>query len=241
MPKAAMKKRKTSRKRVSKTAVTKNQLGRLVRSYVTNIEEKKYANFTATTSTTWNAGYSVAATWNFFSVLAKCFDATLASQVGIIQGTDRNQRVGNKIRLHRIDFNVLIVPVVSATMQDGSICRVVVYHNKDPQGTTPTAAQAWTTDVFNAQRYEQYRNRISLLKDFTHTMVATSTNAGAVASAGPQFLGKFSIYPKQVVEYNASSGGIGSIMKHDYGVALCADTVTCCTATVTGTVVYTDV
>jgi len=239
MPKAASKKTK-GRKRVTKTAVTKNQLGRMVRSYVTNIEEKKYIQFCCTSST-WNTGTATNATWTFGSAIQGGQNAVLGAMVGVIQGTNRNERVGNRIRLHRIDFLINIVPISGPTMFDGSICRVVVYHNKEPQGSLVTSAQTFASDIYNAPRNEQYRNRISILKDFTHSMVATGTNAGAVLSTGPQFLGKFSIYPKQVVEYSGSTGTIATIMKHDYGVGWCSDTTSCCNITCVGTVVYTDV
>lgn len=213
-----------------KTKVKRTNLGRLVKQVVLNMEEKKFF------LVDW-AQIAVAQACTIGSFVAG--DAG-AGGTGVIQGNTVSQRIGNKIKLHRIDVSVRITPVVSTFPQDGSVCRFFTWHNKQANGALPTAAQLFDADNFSCLRNENFVHRLSIGNDFTHSMVLTTENAGAQFSAGPEFLQLFSIYPKQSIEYSTTSGLISAIAKNDYGFGIFADGANCCVANLRSKIIYTD-
>jgi len=217
------------RKRKADQTVTKSQLGPMVRKINTQLYEKK--------AFTWVpfANAATVSTWTVKSLLGS---TGAGNRIG--QGTDYNQRVGDKIRLSRIHVSLRIQPQSVMPDANGNFCRVIVYHNKQANGAAPTATQIFNTDDVLSLRNHLLRERITILKDFVHQMVVTGTNAGANLTAGPEYFGTFTIYPKQIISYNGSTGEITEILKHDYGMAFATDTAACCVVNVQAQVVFTD-
>lgn len=219
-----------AKKRNSNAVARKKDVVRITKRVLRAQSEKK--------AWSWEPLQSAATltSWNVQSLIC----GTGAGQ-RLIQGSDFNERIGDKIRLHAIHFNVRIQPVAVMPEGNGNFCRFIVYHNKQANGAEPLATEIFTDDLVLALRNQIYRDRISVLKDFTHQMVVTGTNAGANLTSGPEFFGTFSIYPKQILSFNSSVGDIANLIKHDYGVAYAADTAACCVITVRAQVVFTDV
>lgn len=217
-----MMRRKYTNKRRAKTT-----LGNYVKRVVTSLEEKK-----ATAAALDFTSKSPSANWQFISGLAAA---------NISQGTAKNQRIGERIKIWKIDFVFTIIPTPgSAFMTDGTCCRFIIYHNKQANGAIPVSSQLWNTDTEAATRNITFVNRISVLKDFTHSMVATSQNAGTVLTAGPKLLTTVTIYPKAKISYQGSTGTISDILKDDYGIGYVTEAAGCCSMACNVQVHYTD-
>lgn len=213
-------------------ALTKKNLPKLVRQIQIRQAEHKTYSFTVA------AAVSVGTGWTLNSLIA----GAAASTLGIKQGIDYNQRIGDRIRLHAIHYTVYIVPASVMPDGNGSFCRVIVYHNNQAGGLLPTGTDLFVADTANELRNPLLRNRLTILKDFTHQMVVTGTNAASNLTSGPEFFGTFSMYPKTEITYvGATDGEIDTVSKHDYGIGFCSTTAACCNVSIKTQVVYTDI
>lgn len=204
----------------------RDQLGNFVKKSIISIAEEKH-KFGAIVS---NVGATQA--FQIHSILAG---------LAIAQGTGKNERIGEKIRLRRIELYIQMIPVAGTVGTNGSVCRFVVWHSNAANGATPAATGLFDQDNLMSGNNLTYANRYSHLKDFVHYMVPTSSSAGgAVVTSGPMMLQTLKFYPKTVVEYSGTAGTTADIVKHDYGTAFTADDSGCCTIYVYAKVVYTD-
>lgn len=162
---------------------------------------------------------------------------------GLNQGNGAQQRIGNKILVHKIIITINLRPNGAVnTSQNGSVCRVAVYHNKECKGSLPGASpEIMDTDSIIANRYIPKLPQYTLLSDKTATMVVTSNNAGAMFSAAGQTVYRICLYPKQRIDFTATGGGMADILKHDFGLHYIADTATCCNISWRSQVIFSDI
>lgn len=206
----------------------KKSVTKLVKRVLSSQAEKKsftYRVFNGTANST---------SWTLKSFLGDTIN-------GIGQGVSNADRIGDRIRLVAIHFCVRIIPTAVMPEANGNFCRVIVYHNNSARGVLPNATDIFNSDEVISLRNHNFRNRLSVLKDFTHQMVVTSTNGATNVTSGPEFFGTFTIYPKQIISYTGSDGYISDLSKQDYGIGFCGDAASCCNVTVWSQVVYTDV
>ena len=78
-----------------------------------------------------------------------------------------------------IEYFVKIAPAVASVGGEGSMCRMVFYHNKAAAGAVPDVAQIFDTNNFYSGRNVNYATKFSLLDDITHQMVITSYNSSS--------------------------------------------------------------
>lgn len=213
------KRKSTSRKKTTKKA-SKISIPR-IRKIMYTTSETKFNDQTLTT------GPSLT-TWGFAS---PCFF--------IQQGTAANQRIGNKIYVKSIQFSCYMVPLVTMTGA-GVLCRFVVYHNKETVGALPTGLRIFVSDDVRSLRNTSNVPRFSILRDMTHSMVITSTNAATVNGVGPTKLVQFTIYPKKVIDFTGTTGTIADLLKHDYGIGFCCSQAAACNVDVICKVQYSD-
>ena len=152
------KKQRTTYRR-GQSRPSKAYVARIARSVVRRNEETK-----CFTQTLLN-GTSSTNSWEFKSALA-----------GLTQGTSTTTRVGARIALVAIEYFVKIAPAVASVGGEGSMCRMVFYHNKAAAGAVPDVAQIFDTNNFYSGRNVNYATKFSLLDDITHQMVITSYN-----------------------------------------------------------------
>lgn len=186
------------------------------------MDEKKFFDVTP-------AGGAVPATWTWSSFLQ-----------GLNQGTSASGRIGNKIYVHQINFFAQISPLVTIAAA-GSVCRLVIYHNKEAAGAVPSATPSvFDSDKVIAARYIPTRPRYTIMKDqsMVHTPL-TGTGGAAVLMAGKTTL-KMTVYPKKRVDYSSTGGGIADLFKDDYGLGMIADGANCCTIEWRAQVIYSD-
>ena len=155
------KKQRTTYRR-GQSRPSKAYVARIARSVVRRNEETK-----CFTQTLLN-GTSSTNSWEFKSALA-----------GLTQGTSTTTRVGARIALVAIEYFVKIAPAVASVGGEGSMCRMVFYHNKAAAGAVPDVAQIFDTNNFYSGRNVNYATKFSLLDDITHQMVITSYNSSS--------------------------------------------------------------
>lgn len=204
----------------------------VTRKRVTKIVKKAINN---NLETKWSDGGIVntdaASTWQFQTLCP------------LSQGTTANTRIGNKVKLKKIQVHVWIRPKSGSSIDAaGSMCRAVLYHNREAVGSLPAASAVFdgATPAWNAMRNIAQTDRIKILRDYTHAMVVTSNNAGVVYSGGPAAYFVWTIYPKTTLHYTANAGDITDLLMDDYGVGFCADDNLCCTVTMQSQIFFTD-
>lgn len=229
-----------SKKRLAKASYgskrAKNNLGKIVREYITAIDEKKWVNYSLTNPGS-ATGLTSTATWQFLPVLVE-FNAVPASATGITQGTSAGQRIGNKIKLQGFDLIVNVLPDAGVGAYSG-FCRMCVIHDKRSNGATGLTG----TDVFTVNSVLGFQNptnesRFTISNDMVHNIVSTSGT-----SAGPEGLFKIHIPAKSQIEYNSSAvttGTLATIINSNYWFAFASDVPSCCSLNVRALVKYTD-
>lgn len=237
MTKTTTKKSRKSKTTKGKTPVTKNQLGRLVRNYVTGIQEHKWwsANVMGQINAAPFAGEYSKAAWVWRCMMVE-YNNTLASaplsatsSAHIDQGTTAFQRVGSRIKLHGFEVVINFNPRIAGQSISGSMCRCVITHDKMPGGNLPTATSPLQTNNIWAVTNNDYRDKFTILEDFVHTFVPTATNVNAISAAGPMGLYRLWIPAKSVVEFDGnSSGDWNHIVKNGFYIGFCSDADDCC-------------
>ena len=142
------KKQRTTYRR-GQSRPSKAYVARIARSVVRRNEETK-----CFTQTLLN-GTSSTNSWEFKSALA-----------GLTQGTSTTTRVGARIALVAIEYFVKIAPAVASVGGEGSMCRMVFYHNKAAAGAVPDVAQIFDTNNFYSGRNVNYATKFSFTRRY---------------------------------------------------------------------------
>lgn len=196
----------------SKKTATKKKMAitvapSIIKKVVNNMAEKKFLN----TSDNLALADTV---WHFYSALE-----------GLTQGSGVSNRIGNKIYLHYIEFQVLCYPS-STISNDGGTARFILYHNKETVGTLTTSAMVFNADKLHAQRNITLEPRVSVLRDRVCQCVVTSYDAAGAAGEkkafGPTHYWVWRIYPKKKIDFQSNAGTISDLLKDDYGFAACS-------------------
>lgn len=201
----------------------------LFRRVALNIPELKYKKTVLLNGTIPN-------TWTFYDPLGP-----------ITQGTAQGTRIGNQIFLDSLDVYVqLKADTITNVDVRGTICRVIVYHQREAQGGLPSATEIFDQNAYDAMRtLDYFPKRATILWDKLHTMTpliaATTTGTTTTTtSAGPKFWTQFKIPVKKIIQYTGNGGTIADIAQDAYGVGVCADAAGCCAAVVTVRARYRD-
>lgn len=201
------------------TKITKKVVKRVLNS---NLEEKYYL------ATLYN-GTASAATWQLTSALA-----------GLQQGTSATQRVGNRVTVKRIEYSIFIQPATTMSGA-GSLCRVILYHNRQAAG-----AQIGATTIFDTNDLYSLRNitqskRVSVTRDAQYPMWPTALNGSfAVAATSPPIRLFWRQPVNKMVTYQSNAGTISDILTDDYGIGFVSDDANCCAVSVNAKIIFTD-
>lgn len=193
-----------------------------VKSIVTSMEEKKHVQ---TTGTAFNALKN----WQLVNICCNTSAAGTDSGGGIAQGSTETQRMGERVTLKRIDVVINIDPILANVNQNGSLCRVLIVHDREPHLGYP--ANTTVLNVANDIRTLQnltYRTRFTIVKDFVHSMVITANNVAANFGVGPAGLFKFSLFPNKIMQFSGAAGVTANIVKNCYYIMVSSDDDNCC-------------
>lgn len=218
------KKQRTYRRTPGRTRYTKAYVARIARSVVQRNEETKC--FTQALATNANGTTS----WAFASALA-----------GLTQGTSTSTRVGSRIQIVALEYFVKIAPATANMGGEGSMCRMIFYHNKAAGAATPSVSEYFDSNTFSSGRNINYVKKYTTLEDITHQMVITATpGTAATFAAGPAFFRIVRIPLRTFVEYAGNAGTISDLPVHDFGIGYAADDTNCCLVNVTSKVWFKD-
>jgi hypothetical protein len=168
---------------------------------------------------------------------------TVASALtGIAQGVTQQTRIGDKIRVQKIEFQINISPVIATMNAQGSSCKWNIYHNKQANGALVAATTVYDSDSFFGLRNVDKLSQVRLVKSGMHTFVITATtSAGLPAAVGPTMNGMLvTIYPNKVINYTLGGSAIADLVYDDFGIMAASDTANCCQINVQSRVFFTD-
>lgn len=212
----------------------KRRFNASVKRVVTSLAEKKFSSGAVALA------YTSPTAWLMSSALAGTTVGTGGGPYGVSQGSGVGNRIGNSIRLNKIEFQVTVVPQPGTVNIAGEMCRMILYHNKQPNGAVITPTQVFDTDAINSLRNENERPRVTILKDMIHHMQPTSSaSAQTVTSTGFTTF-KWTIYPKTVVQYSDGFAAITSVLTNDYGIGVISTRAGCCQFAIGVKVFYSD-
>lgn len=144
----------------------------------------------------------------------------------IAQGTGESQRVGRKVTIKQLHWRYTITRpenLSAADLSSGDIVRVIVYEDKQCNGTAATV-----TDILEDNDYQSFRNlansgRFSIIYDKTHDMNLLNgiSEAGNSVSTSAVFRStQFHKTCHMPIEYNGTDGTIAEIRSNNLGVLL---------------------
>lgn len=181
-----------------------------------------------------------ATTWWIQSALAGNTVGSGGGAFGISQGTDVFNRVGDKIRLSKIEFQITVAPIPGSVATSGSWCRMIIYHNKACNGAVTAPTALFDTDTATSMRNELLRPRLSLLRDQLHVMTPTSSASSVPVTSSGNLTMKWTIYPKKVIKYAHNASTLAAIVADDYGFGFVSNNAGCCAVTCEAKVFFTD-
>lgn len=187
---------------------------------VTNLAEKKYFDNELTSFAPINNAYPTA---DFFSLISD-----------ITQGVGVNQRVGNRIRITRIDFTIDVRGGQATIMAAGALCKLLIIHNRDCNSSAPNYADMYTGTSIFRQRKPEFTAKYRILKEMWHSLTSTATiGTGASSASGPRTCWKFSIPINKTIVYKASSSiaannNYQNLTKDDIQFTAIASDTGCC-------------
>jgi len=158
--------------------------------------------------------------------------------IGIVQGTTNTTRIGNKIRVQRIEYNVMTFPFAVSNI--GSLCKLMCVHDKLARGTAPTGDTIFITNDMNESRNPNFKNRYTTGPSAMHSMVVLTTNAGTPVSNGPMNMVKLVQKVNKVVEYGSDTATLADIYKDNYALGYIGTVNLCCQLQIDAVVFFTD-
>lgn len=206
-------------KRAKATRATRQ----IVRQVVQNQAEEKYF-----AQNLYN-GQLTGATWLMKSAIA-----------GIVQGTTASTRLGNAIRLKRIDFAIYVEPNGTGMGITGSVCKLMLWHNKQASGAVLSPTTLYNADNINALLNWSQHNRCTELKVQYCNMWTQTISGSASTSANGTMRFNWSIFPKTRIDFVANNGNNADILSDDYGFGFVSDVLSCCKVTCNVQVIFTD-
>lgn len=217
----------------------KNNLGKLVKQVVSQIDEKKFKVFPVS-STDAGAGpgsASVGNGWTFWPLLVN-YNATPDSGFGLVKGAGASERIGNRVKLQGIDVyvNLQFSSTISNVPAYGAFCRMVILHDKRSNGSTAiSGANVFTSNNIFGFPNPVFEERYTITQDSIHQMMLTSSTTG-----GPEGMFKFHIPYQSILEFNGDNGNLSTIVGSNYWIGIVSDDADCCTCRIASMVHYTD-
>nr|WAE42769.1 MAG: capsid protein [Cressdnaviricota sp.] len=151
----------------------------------------------------------------------------------VLQGTTKNERVGNKFRIHAIRGKLTFFIPAASTI-GGDIVRMIIFQDKQCNGVASTVADVLEWANINSFQAMDYVDQIKILFDETHEMNPdTSTVAGKNSI---QYFKEchFSLKLNAEIHYNAILAALGGIISNNFNMLLISRNGTTVLAGATG-------
>lgn len=196
------------------TRYRRRRLATFTRAIVNRVAELKV--FTRSISVTPLPGL---ATWQFGSFLA-----------GIKQGTSAEERIGSQIYVKKIVVMIKLSPLADTFEADQALamfCRIMLYRNRQANGALPPWDSVWYSNTYSALRNVPNIRRISVLRDYMHSMQRLSLEDTVPTVSGTSVF-QWTIYPRKNIQFSSNNGTVADILTNDYGIGWCASMANCC-------------
>lgn len=211
-----------------------------VRKIITSMEEKKHQYISIYNATALNS-VPIGTSWGIYNLMCNWNQFTTSEGGGIAQGSDFNQRIGERIKVLSNEITLKISPVTAnVSNEGGTTCRVVIFLDREPHFALAAGGTVFNTNDILGQQNLTQKSRFQIIKDFVHVMVPLTANGGTKLSSGPMFLQKFKINKKFTMQYSGTAGITNTINKYALCIAVVADGASCCGFDVQNQITYTD-
>ncbi len=148
------------------------------------------------------------------------------SVINIAQGVTESQRIGRKCTIRSIHWRYLISMTeidAAATPANGDTVRVILYLDKQCNGTTAVTTSILETNTFHSFRNLANSGRYQILLDQTNRLsyqTLASDGAGVVSSANYAREFQFNKKCNIPIEYDSTTGALTEIRSNNIGVLL---------------------
>jgi len=164
---------------------------------------------------------------------------------GINQGITASTRVGNRIRVSRVEASFDVQPDTNNPML--SLMRLMFVHNADCGSAAPSFSDMFhpgSKDYMSLQAPE-FMSKYKLKRDYLHSITTVAIRPdNNSATSGPRTNVRFKFPFNKVITYRATGGAAGTtptnMTKDDLYLAWVATEADCCQFQGTVRVYYTD-
>ncbi len=151
------------------------------------------------------------------------------SIVGIVQGTGENQRIGRKCTITNIHVRFsfeksdILAADLSAAKNSHDTVRVIIWWDKQCNGTAPAASDILDTDLYNSFRNMANIQRFTILYDSLFSFNAGSIGAGNGTANDSQNIHRDLIKKVNLkcfipIEFDSTTGAITEIRSNNIGI-----------------------
>ncbi len=187
------------------------------------LTEKKFLDLILTDALISTAGTG-------FAVTAAQPNTDTATIVGILQGNGAGQRIGRKCTITNILCRFLFAfddgtPDADLAAADGSndCLRIIIFWDKQCNGTSATATQMLETDAFNAFRSITNASRFNILYDKLFTLNSNAIAAGNGTNdtsrvVHKNFIKKVNIKCFIPMEFSGTTGNLTEMRTNNVGI-----------------------
>lgn len=149
------------------------------------------------------------------------------SLVNIIEGTSPSERIGRKITVTGVGLKIVLnLPQAATAAAAFDGVRIILYHDKQANGATATAAQLLdSTPSVSIVSYRNLSNinRFRFLYDKKFVITAQNSGGSVYVAGQTQKLINVWANLNVPVEYSGSTGNISEIRSHNFGILVIAD------------------
>lgn len=163
---------------------------------------------------------------------------------GINQGITANSRIGNRIRVSRVEASFDVQPNNNLAML--SLMRLMFVHNTDCASAAPSFSDMFhpgSKDYISLQAPE-FMSKYRMKRDYLHSLTTVAFKTDNSATSGPRSNVRFKFPFNKVITYRATGGTAGTtptnMTKDDLYLAWVATDADCCQIQGTVRVYYTD-
>lgn len=166
--------------------------------------------------------------WQELKFLDDVLNNTVVPESGLIvntlllisQGTGESERIGRKVMIKKLQISLefLLLP---STDQDSmmDICRIIVYLDKQCNGTAATASNILDTPDVLSWRNIENSHRFNILKDFNIELRSQVTGNGTTLdSTRVKSVYKIILDVNYPIEFSGTSGVISEIKSNNIGM-----------------------
>lgn len=106
---------------------------------------------------------------------------------GVALGTDYTNRIGRRITMDSLRFYLSCEPNTAGTSPTGDLLRIIIFLDKQANGSTPTTTQLLDAADYTEAYNENNQDRFCIYLDKTVNLEACEYTGGTLTAGDPKF------------------------------------------------------